>query len=617
MVDFLFRHEKLRKHQKELVEDIYSAIARGGIFLANAPTGSGKTDAALSAAITYAIDTNLSIFFLTPKISQHKIALDVVSGIAKKYNLNIRAIDLVGRRHMCLLDTKEYDNESFQYFCDNKRKRKTCNFYNRVRELDFLSEKHLEKILKEYGAGKSFIDAINFASSYGFCPYELLLRIAPFSNVIICDYYHFLAPRIREGLFARMEKRIEDSIVIVDEAHNLAKRARSYLSFTVTSNMIRKAEKELRFFGFESEDLTGKFQIWADDVLGKKDEVVIEKEELVYLLHSFSEELIINLEEAGTAYINHKTRKSAALKLALFLSEWDDNTESVRIVSRTDNGFKISKKILDPSILTSSLNKTYSSVLMSGTLLPFEMHIDVLGLDQSRTSAKSYPSPFPQSNILNIIATGATTRFTERNKETYSKIASEINKIIKVTPGGCAIFFPSYNVMENILPLIESQKLHIQQSKMRPHELRELLIRFSENGGVLCGVQGGSLAEGVDFCNSEIKTIIIVGVGLEEMNAEIEALIKYYQKRFGKGWEYAYLYPATIKALQAAGRARRKESDRVAVVYFDERFRWKNYKWIFNEQRTIISSNPAKYVESFWKKEAVFYENIDSRGYGE
>ncbi len=601
MEHFLFRHEKPRKFQVGLLRDIYSAISRGGIFLANAPTGSGKTDAAMSAALTYALETGLSVFFLTPKISQHKIALEVVNGIVEKSGAKIRAIDLVGRKHLCPTAAGDYDNESFQHFCENKRKRKNCGLYNNVRALDFANEKKLEGILEEYGSGKSFLEAVRFASAYEMCPYELLLRIGERSNAVIADYYHFLVPRIRDALLARMNKRMEDCIVVVDEAHNLAGRARNYLSATATAAMIAKAEKELAIFGFESRGLYEKFAGWAAEVLGKKSEVVIEKTELDILLRSLGDELLADLQDAGATYVQIKAKKSAALKLAAFLAEWENEIESVRIVESGERGFRIAKKILDPSVLTSQLNNAYATVLMSGTLQPFEMHIDVLGLDKGRTEAKDYPSPFPESNILNVIATTATTRYAERNAETYARMADEITRIIEATPGGIALFFASYNVMNGILPLIRERNIHEQQSRMKPYEIRRLMKNFSESGGVLCGVQGGSLAEGVDFCNEEIKSIVIVGVGLEEMNAEIEALIKYYEKRFGKGWEYAYLYPGTVKALQAAGRARRKESDRVAVVYLDERFRWKNYGWIFGSSRPIVTANPARLVKSFWQ----------------
>jgi len=608
MANFLFRHDNPRKFQSGLMEDIYSTVSAGNNIIAHAPTGSGKTDAALSTALTHAVNTDLTVFFLTPKISQHRIAVDVVNGITKKHKVDIRAVDLVGRRHMCLYDISELDSESFYYFCENKRKRKSCEFYNHVRNLDFSADKKLENIVKNYGQGMNHMEAAEFAFKNAMCPYELLLRIAGHSNVIIGDYYHFLIPNIRTPILMKTGKTIEDSIVIIDEAHNLAGRVRDYLSLTITSRMLKKAEKEMRIFDFDPEDMAETFEDWAENLLGTKDEVVIGKSDFLEFLSGFSEEFLLDIEDTGISYVELKGKKSAALKLSLFISVWENEVETVRILKRNEYGIKLSSKILDPSVITGTLNETYSTVLMSGTMLPLEMHRDVLGLDKERTLLKSYPSPFPPQNLLNVISTNSTTKYSQRTPENYSRMAKEIEKITKKTPGGSAVFFPSYRVMNEILPLLAIEKIHIQESGMKPPEVRELIEKFREESGVLCGVQGGSLSEGVDFSKGEIKTVVVVGVGLDEMNAEIEALINFYEKKFGMGWEYAYLYPGTIKALQAAGRARRKESDRVVVVYLDERFKWKNYNWIFdNKKRLIVTKYPERYVSDFWEAR---YKNL-------
>ncbi len=116
-------------------------------------------------------------------------------------------------------------------------------------------------------------------------------------------------------------------------------------------------------------------------------------------------------------------------------------------------------------------------------------------------------------------------------------------------------------------------------------------------------VQGGSLSEGLDFVNGEIKTAVVVGIALEEMNLEIKSLIDYYQEKFGKGWEYAYIYPAVTRALQAAGRAIRKDEDKAAIIYLDERFAWQNYRRLFplDEKFAVVKAEEmGKYLEAFW-----------------
>lgn len=238
---------------------------------------------------------------------------------------------------------------------------------------------------------------------------------------------------------------------------------------------------------------------------------------------------------------------------------------------------------------------------MSGTLLPLEMHRDVLGLDPARCALKSYPSPFPEKNRMNILLDGFTTRYSKRSTDEYLRMARMIDRIAAETPGGAAVFFPSYNVLQGVVPLMKSERMLVQKEKMKPSEVGAMLRDFAK-GGVLCCVQGGSYAEGIDYANGEIKCAVVVGVALEEMSMEVEALIGYYDEKFGRGWDYGYLYPGVIRAVQAAGRAIRKDEDRAIVVYMDERFRWKNYRTLLPNERYAVAEDPIPYMKKFWEE---------------
>jgi len=77
----LFPHEQIREFQSELVEGIQQAVENGKSILAHAPTGLGKTAAALAPALTYALEHNKIVFFLTSRHTQHQIALDTLKKI--------------------------------------------------------------------------------------------------------------------------------------------------------------------------------------------------------------------------------------------------------------------------------------------------------------------------------------------------------------------------------------------------------------------------------------------------------------------------------------------------------------------------------------------------------
>ncbi len=85
------------------------------------------------------------------------------------------------------------------------------------------------------------------------------------------------------------------------------------------------------------------------------------------------------------------------------------------------------------------------------------------------------------------------------------------------------------------------------------------------------------------------------------MNLELKCLIDYYQEKFGRGWHYAYLYPAISRAIQASGRVIRNESDEGIAVFLDKRYTWQNYRGCFPKDfKAITTDDPAKYARMFF-----------------
>ncbi len=609
MDEIYFRHSSLRNHQRELLNDAHSALSQQMNFLAHAPTGLGKTDAAIGAALTHAIKENLTVFFLTPKISQHRIALDVVRGLEQKYKLGLRAVDMIGRRYACIDDTlAELDHEGFYYSCQKKRKEESCAFYGNAKGYSSVEElkagSNFQKMLSKYGPARTHTELIDLGIEHYSCPYEWMIKLAAVSNVVIADYFHLMVPGIREIFLSKIKKNLEKSIIIVDEGHNLSKRVRENLSITINSFMMKRVDGETTLLGAGDLGLERLFDKWCRQLLGSKEELLIASGDFAAFIETLKmpkDECISYFEYLGSEYIERTNRRSSCLKFSKFLSQWDsEGSGIVRILRKTPSGYHLSKKFLDPSPATKALNQAYASVVMSGTLLPLDMHRDVLGLDRESSIMKQYDSPFEESRQINIIAENMTTRYSQRTFDNYKIMASMIDKILQASPPNAAVFFPSYKVLNALLPLLTSPNLLVQKEKMATKETAELLRKFSAGSWTLCAVQGGSLAEGVDYCNQEIKTAIIVGVALDEMSLEIKSLIDYYEDKFGKGWEYGYLYPGVTKALQAAGRGMRKESDRVAVVFLDERFKWNNYKNMLGRKNFTITAEPDKYVSEFW-----------------
>ncbi len=608
-----FRHSSIRKGQREMMNDIMDALENKKHILCHAPTGMGKTDGALSPALTYALENGQSIFFLTPKISQHKIAVQALKGIAEKGSLSFRAADLVGRRHLCPdASLLSLDYDGFYQTCKKRRKEERCGFYANARGFTRAQERgaarNMEKIMEGYGVAQDHGEVARKCLELECCSYEVAAKIAAESQVVVADYFQLMNPEIRAIFLSRGKKRISESIVIIDEAHNLAPRVREHLSSTINSYTIKRASSEAKLMGSELPlaKLLSKFEKRAAKELESKAELLVTAEFWAGALSECEIEpktAADLFEDIGREYLEKTSRRSACLKLASFSRKWSEAGDAdIRILRKRGGGLSLSKRCLDASRATSFLNTAHSTVMMSGTLLPLEMHRDLIGLEPEKCILKEYDSSFPKENVLNILGTNSTTRFSKRNFEEYSKIARTIDAVVSTVPGGAGVFFPSYKVLSGVIPLMDSTNLLVQKEKMSPKEVSGLLARFvSSERGVLCGVQGGSLSEGIDLPNGEMKCAIMVGIALEEMNIEVEALIDYYEGKFGKGWEYGYLYPGVIKALQAAGRCIRSEKDKAVLVFLDERFKWKNYSKCFPKGfECAITPEPERYSSAFW-----------------
>ena len=125
---------------------------------------------------------------------------------------------------------------------------------------------------------------------------------------------------------------------------------------------------------------------------------------------------------------------------------------------------------------------------------------------------------------------------------------------------------------------------------------------YKKVGSVLFAVSGGSFSEGVDLPGEELKGVIIVGLPLSKPDIETKSLIEYYDHRFSRGWDYAYMFPAMIRVIQGAGRCIRSEKDKGVIIYLDERYSLSNYFRCFPKDfKAKITKLPEEHIKKFFK----------------
>ncbi len=632
MVSSLFPFSSVRESQKQFIQDIEQCLQSRQHLLANAPTGLGKTAATLVPALEYALDNGKTVFFLTPKHTQHQIAVETLKKMKEKRQFI--GTDLIGKKWMCsVLGIEELNNHDFNEYCKSVTKDERCQYLNATRNKDRLLTKDAKRehdklmLLQPFHAEE--------AKSEVFCGYEFLMEFARKSNVIIGDYYHIFSPA-GASTFIKLGRKIENAIIIVDEAHNLPGRVRSIASDKLSSFVLRRAAKEARIFGFSGlvESIHTIEGIIED--LGHKmlDQDSTHKNEAFVTKESFSEKIEQKITDMkalfedfsdASAQIMEEKKKSSLSGLTKFLNSWDSTDRGfTRIIKRAKlksgkSYISLNYVCLDPQVFTAPIfEECHSAILMSGTLEPQFMHRDLLGIPESRAVTKTYASPFPKSNRLCIVIDNVTTRYSKRN-ENYGKIAEHVIKCAAAIPGNVAVFFPSYRFRDTVLEMTKdyiSKEIILEQQGASKGERRRIYDAFVANyagrtdasgvyrsGAVLFAVQGGSFSEGIDLPGKFLNGAVIVGVPLEVPNLETKAMIDYYDVKFNRGWDYGYTYPAVIRSIQSAGRCIRSEKDRGVCIFVDERFKWANYRKIFPQDWLLqVSSNPEPAIKNFFNQ---------------
>ncbi len=630
----LFPHKEIREAQDALIKKVDEVIKNKTNLIVHAPTGLGKTAAALSPALTQIMkkdNKNATIYFLTSRHTQHKIVIDTLKKINEKFNLRIVGSSIIGKKHLCLQPSVEtLPSKEFAEFCRLLVEGGKCEFYTNVKQGTKLmpATEHVLNKLKIENKGVSTTEnIIEYSKEKNLCPYEMSILMAKQARVIVTDYSYIFNPNIRELFFKKINKELKDAIIIIDEAHNLPNRVKDLVSEYLSNITLKRAIAEAKKFGHDQivnilEDIDGILNSYAqsltrefeskyaknspekttvtlgnftsaDETIKKNwnelatSERYVSKREFIESIERIKDydELVAELIFVGNV-IRETQHVSYVGSVAAFMESWLGEDEGfTRIIStkklkdKTDM-ITLSYRCLDPSIITAPVvNGAYSTIMMSGTLTPTSMYKELFGIASEELTLKS---PFPVENRMNLIIPKTSTKYEARSQEQYKEIGKILEEIGNTVEGCIAIYYPSYYLMDEITKYLDtkiSKTIFTENPGMTKSEKQEFLQNFSsyqKKGAILNAVITGSFAEGVDL-PGVLKAVIIIGLPLQKPDLETKALIEYYDKKFNKGWDYGYLFPAFTKTIQAAGRCIRSETDKGVIIFLDERYAWNNY----------------------------------------
>ena len=589
-----------RKGQKELVSGVYHTMRTEKQLFIQAPTGIGKTMAAIFPAVRAVGEGHGDkIFYLTAKTITRTVAEEAFS-ILKEKGLSYKTISITAKEKLCLCEETDCNPEKCPY---------AEGHFDRVNAAVFEILNEKDTYLRE--------DLLEQAEKHRVCPYEMCLDISSWVDAVICDYNYVFDPNVYLRRFFGDGVK-GDYLFLIDEAHNLVERGRKMYSAVLCKEDFLETAKIVKEHSAKLYKILKKCNRLMLEYKRECDECTVMENIAGLSLQLMN--LLGEMENFLEKEHEEKVQKAVlefSFSVRHFLNMYDIADENYVIYSHYDDEqrFLITLYCVNPKRnLQECLNKGRGAVFFSGTFLPLPYYRSLFS-ERRDDYAICASSPFLRENLKLLVACDVSSKYTRRGVSEYEKMAEYIYELAAGKQGNYMVFFPSYRMLEDIYEIFRNKTEErqfevsciLQSSNMTEQKREEFLEAFQENSAkTLIGfcVMGGIFSEGIDLTGERLIGAAIVGTGLPQVGCEREILKNYYDEKAQNGFAYAYRYPGMNKVLQAAGRVIRTKEDRGVVLLLDERFLQREYlelfpqEWQSYERCTV--GNAGQKIRAFW-----------------
>lgn len=616
--DLVFPFGRFRPGQREMAAAVARAARQGEQLLVEAPTGIGKTAAALFPMLVEALRRGRKLYVLTSKTTQQEIFRKTLEAISAA---SARSVRLRAKERMCANGVVLCHEDHCAFAKDYGAKLEASGLVDRL----LATAPHLEPDL-----------VFEEARAEEACPFEVSLELAERADVVLGDYNYAFDPVVAlSGL--RDPAALEGALLLVDEVHNLVDRGRAIWSPAISEAEIRRLAEAI---GTTSPRTAAAAQECADELLAlvrdaaaglpapqdpwnpATELVPLDLERLDDVRLSMESLLVRHLADLRNG--GERVPDDPVLGLYFLFAAFHDVARraapSGRLVeafdllaSRGADGARLAFLCKDPSrLLGETFDAAWATVGMSATLSPPEFYRDLLGLDPDRTSVLSLPSPFPRENRAVVVAAGVDTTWKGRGAS-MPRIARLVAEVADACPGNVLALFPSYRFVDEaraLLPPLRGHRVLRPSDRSTELERNAVLAALREEGSriLLLAVSGGPFAEGVDYPGEMLHGVVVVSPALPQVRFEQERMRLYFEERFGRGFEYAYVVPGMTRVVQSAGRVIRSETDVGVIALVCRRFLQKPYRsffpshWYDESPEELAAGDPAGAVRDFFAR---------------
>jgi DNA excision repair protein ERCC-2 len=574
-----FAYAVFRPGQKELALRVRDTCRDGEILVAEAMSGFGKTAAVLTGALSVAEETGCKVIYACRTKRQINRVVEEISRLQLKHHF--KAASLFSKFDYCLLRRgRLVPRESFGWYCTFNISNSLCSYFLNVP----LAGGFDDLVRESLARSPSHPELMSRSEATHVCPYEVARLAVAQATVAVVPYHYALDARAAPVLFDRNSIEKKQTILVVDEAHNLREFYRGVNSSVVTLEQVRGAIGEADAMLMEEaagalksllvtlERLAEERQGWLLDRGSVLDR--FRSAHGTAWLQNLAFELNASSGAAWGSVVYERRLPSLILRVGDFIARLSSSGPALLV--KWDDSFGL----VDPDPVKDAYGyfKSFrSAVLLSATVSPSSVFARSVGLRPGSVTMYRVGAA-PAVVVKTAIDTGTSTRYKQRTPQMYERISARVAAAIRSTSSGVGVFAPSYSVLGPIYEMVSksvgSRKTVVETPGLSNAQATEVFDSFrSTDDSVLFAVQGGRFSEGEDFEGGAMGSIVVVGMALPPpspmMYAEYESL-----KRAGERDSYLMLsrLPALRKAFQAAGRHVRNPGKRGMVFFLDERF---------------------------------------------
>lgn len=594
-----------RNGQRDMAGMVYLSIKRKQNLFVQAPTGIGKTMAAIFPAVKAMGDGyGDKLFYLTAKTIARGVAVDGLE-VLRKNGLYFRSVLITAKEKICPLEEVNCEPEHCPY---------AKGHYDRINEAVYDCITHEMNITREV--------LLEYAGQHMVCPFEMGLDVSLFVDGIICDYNYVFDPRVKlRRYFGEGAKG--EFLFLVDEAHNLVERASSMYSAALYKEDFLKMRKLLLPYHAKLGKLLGgcnrEMLVYKKECDNDKGYTMIDSLDSFYLkllrVHAQLESFLEESKEIPALKSHKEEILDFYFQINQFLNIYELLDESYEIYGEQvrDHCFMIKLYCIHPAKnLTDCIEKGNATVFFSATMLPITYYKELLH-DSEEDYAIYIPSPFPKENRGMFAGVDVSSRYKLRGPGQYEKMARYLDCLIHGKKGNYMAFFPSYKMLNDVYEaamehgLLTDIDVMCQNAHLSEEEREAFLERFREKDAPVLGfcILGGIFSEGIDLAGKYLIGAAIIGTGLPMVCNEREIQQQYFADKEGKGFEYAYLYPGMNKVQQAAGRVIRTMEDKGVILLLDERFVTRQvvdtFPMEWEDYQIVTLDTVTDKISDFWK----------------